>query len=59
MDDDYPIFWGTGSLHDLREAETRSHRLDNLRSVSDAARKALTRPAPQQPRNPIGFGKRT
>lgn len=57
MDDEEAIFFGSGSLHSLREEddEPASH-LDCLRSVSAAAKAAFSRrPSIKSKRRPMGF----
>lgn len=53
-DDDYGIFFGFGSVHDLRDPDTPTPRLYGMRSVSKAACWALHNERPPKTRR-IGF----
>ncbi len=54
MDDEWSIFLGFGSCHDLRDAGRPDHRFWQLRSTSKAAAAAYSR-KPEPRRKPIGF----
>jgi hypothetical protein len=53
-DDDYPVFFGFGSVHDLRDHEGSTPRLYGMRSVSKSAAWALHH-EPQHKARKIGF----
>lgn len=53
-DDDYSIFWGFGTVHDLHDEHGPPPRLHGLRSVSEAAVWALHNEPKTKPRQ-IGF----
>lgn len=55
MDDDYSLFLGFGSTHDLRDADEPEPRLARMRSVSPAAARAMQRRPPEPIRQPVGF----
>lgn len=57
MDDDwpdFPVILGQGSLHDLRDAEGGTSRLAGMRSVSEAAARAMHKSPKVTPRK-VGF----
>jgi hypothetical protein len=54
-EDDFPVILGSGSLHDLSDRDEPAPRLAGMRSVSDAAARALHKPSCQSIRRPAGF----
>lgn len=53
-DDDAFVYFGQGSVCDLREADEPAPRLAGLKSVSRAAAWAM-RSRPEERREPVGF----
>lgn len=59
-DDEWSIFWGFGSTHDLNDAGPEHRppsRLNGLKSVSDNAEWAYRQKPKLVKRHPIGFHK--